>query len=645
MKLRTVRIQNYKSIDDSGEFSIQDLTCLAGKNESGKTALLQALRRLNPVESSEREFSEFEFPRSRMPDYDPAKLPPVVTTTWELSDAEVAAVEATIGAGTLQSRTVTVSKSYGAKSTSWGLQIDEERVIGFLVGQGEELSAAQAERVAKAKTIAELKAMVTQLGDKATINEKKLVEGLTQFREGRPSLAAIDVLNLPNFLYFSTYESMPGRVNVEDLIARADDEDEIDEGERIFLALLQLARTSLDEIKGAQLSEALIGRLEGVSNYITRAIFDYWSQNRHLKVKFDYREGLPGDDPPFNTGHVFSTRVENLRHGVTVGFDERSTGFVWFFSFLVWFSQMEKTYGDNLVILLDEPGLSLHGAAQGDLLRYIKEKLLPTYQVIYSTHSPFMIDAGDLLSVRTVEDFVTKDDRALGTKVGDKVLSTDADTIFPLRAVLGYDITQTLFVGEHTLLVEGPSDLLYLTWASQELRARGREALDPRWVIAPAGGIDKIGSFIVLFGANKLHVAVLTDFHSGDKAKVRSLRDSEVLRTGHVFSADTFAGASEADVEDILGRDLYVSLVAAAYGLSGADEFAMPKPAEASPLVMREVEEHMRLVPAAVAQFDHYAPAAYLVANWTTLAGTLPNVDLALDRFEEFFKAVNALLL
>ncbi len=57
MKLVSVRVQNYKCIDDSEKFSIRDLTCLAGKNESGKTALLQALRRLNPVEGSERQFN------------------------------------------------------------------------------------------------------------------------------------------------------------------------------------------------------------------------------------------------------------------------------------------------------------------------------------------------------------------------------------------------------------------------------------------------------------------------------------------------------------------------------------------------------------------------------------------------------------
>jgi predicted ATP-dependent endonuclease of OLD family len=235
-------------------------------------------------------------------------------------------------------------------------------------------------------------------------------------------------------------------------------------------------------------------------------------------------------------------------------------------SFLVWFSQLKDVYGERLFVLLDEPGLSLHGKAQGDLLRYMNDKLRPSYQVMYSTHSPFMVDPDNLLSVRTIED-VLKDDEPLGTKVGDRVLSTDADTIFPLQAALGYDITQTLFVGKHTLLVEGPSDLLYIKWFSRELRSAKREHLDPRWVISVAGGIDKVGSFVTLFGGRHVHAAVLTDMAHGQKRKVRDLRETLLLQRGHVFSADTFANQSEADIEDLIGRSTYVALVNKAYAL------------------------------------------------------------------------------
>ncbi|MDE0695574.1 MAG: AAA family ATPase, partial [Boseongicola sp.] len=134
-----------------------------------------------------------------------------------------------------------------------------------------------------------------------------------------------------------------------------------------------------------------------------------------------------------------------------------------------------------MVLLLDEPGLSLHGKAQADLLRFFEERLAPHHQIIYSTHSPFMVPAAAFDRVRIVEDKV--DDRRnrrmpLGTKVREDVLELDPDTLFPLQGALGYEITQSLFVGKHTLLVEGPSDVLYLQALSAALRTRHRVSLD-----------------------------------------------------------------------------------------------------------------------------------------------------------------------
>jgi len=128
-----------------------------------------------------------------------------------------------------------------------------------------------------------------------------------------------------------------------------------------------------------------------------------------------------------------------------------------------------------------------------------------------------MIDAANLHRARTVEDIYIPatdsdplaSDRDLGTKVGDQVLSSDKETLFPLRACLGYDVTQTLFVGEHSLLVEGPSDYLYLRWFSELLRQTDRTSLDSRWTITPCGGLDKIASFVALFGAQDLDLVAL----------------------------------------------------------------------------------------------------------------------------------------
>ena len=591
MKLVSARVQNYKCIDDSGEFSIAGLTCLAGKNESGKTALLQALRRLNPVEETEEQFDPLtEYPRRRQNQPQRGGPKEVLTTKWEMSQDDIKAVEPIVGPSAIQNPMVIINKGYD-NLTDWVFDFGEL----FL---NEDTS------------------------DAVRIELEK---------------------RLPRFLYFPTYGTLPGRVSVEQIADKVDAKTSQNDGERLFLALLALAGTNVDELRNADRSEGLIARLEGVSNQLSDEIFQYWTQNRNLEVGFSYHEARPNDPEPFNSGHIFNLRVRNNTHRVSIGFDERSTGFVWFFSFLVWFSQMEQIYGDRLVILLDEPGLSLHGKAQGDLLQYIKEKLLPKYQVIYTTHSPFMIDTEAILSVRTVEDVVTKDGVSMGTKVGDQVLSADADTIFPLRAALGYDITQSLFIGEHSLLVEGPSDLMFLRWASKQLITRGRTGLDDRWTITPVGGIDKLGSFVALFAGNELHVAVLTDFHSGDKRKVRDLKESEILSSGHVFTADSFANQIEADIEDILGRDLYVKIVNRCYELKEKKRVPKVRPDNATELVLEEVKQHFRTVATEERGFDHLSPAVYLFENASEFHNA-KGVDTALDRFEKFFRAVNGLL-
>ncbi len=465
---------------------------------------------------------------------------------------------------------ITIKKGYD-NTQYWNIDIDEKRVVEFLLKSA---NLYEIENLSKAKTIKEL---CEELEKNSTSPEPQssqtelLVKVKSFFPDKSTKRAIIRLLKdkLPKFLYFAEYHKLPGQVAINALMQRKSQK-QLQFSDNIFLALLDLAKTDPEEIQNIAKYEELRAKLEAIENRLSRTIFRYWSQNKHLSVDFTYEMGKPKDEPPFNEGYVFRTRIRNERHRVSVSFDDRSTGFIWFFSFLVWLSQLNKNYGDNLIILLDEPGLSLHGKAQSDLLRYFNDELKPKYQVIYTTHSPFMIDPDNLLSVRTIEDVVI-DDEIKGTKVGDKVLSTDADTIFPLQAALGYDVTQTLFIGKHTLLVEGPSDLLYLKWFSNELKNRGRIYLDSKWIIAPCGGIDKVASFNSLFGGNKLDVAILVDFSEGQKKKVRSLKESILLKKGHVFSAEMYTDQDEADIEDLLGRSFYVTLVNKCYSLGDSN--------------------------------------------------------------------------
>ena len=130
MRLSTARITNYRCIDDSGEFSIGPVTCLVGKNESGKTAILLALERLKPANASRRKYDKLtDYPRKWLSEYEeknPGTEAKVLETKWELSAEDANALKALLGADALRSRTVTVSKSYEQESVSIYLTLINE---------------------------------------------------------------------------------------------------------------------------------------------------------------------------------------------------------------------------------------------------------------------------------------------------------------------------------------------------------------------------------------------------------------------------------------------------------------------------------------------------------------------------------------
>ncbi|UWU91813.1 ATP-dependent endonuclease [Bradyrhizobium sp. CB1015] len=328
-------------------------------------------------------------------------------------------------------------------------------------------------------------------------------------------------------------------------------------------------------------------------------------------------------------------------------FSERSAGFVWFFSFLVKFAQVKED-ATPVVLLLDEPGLTLHGKAQGDLLRYFDEKLAPFHQIVYSTHSPFMVAPDKLTAARVVEDQVElKGTRRvpLGTKVREDVLTRDPDTLFPLQGALGYEITQSLFIGKHTLLVEGASDILYLQALSSALKARKRTGLDPRWTMCPTGGIGNVRAFVSLFGGNKLDIAVLADHTKQDAKKIGELRKSEILRAGNVFTIADFTGKNESDIEDLFEIGLFAEIVNEAYELPTKHRLtatSLEKADTSTVRLVKKAEAAFNVLPEPLPTFDHFTASAWLIRNLAVLDATTPGVEETLDRAEKLFDAVNA---
>jgi energy-coupling factor transporter ATP-binding protein EcfA2 len=611
MRLVKVQVTNFRCVDDSTEFKIGDVTCLVGKNESGKTTILQALERLNPALSVERKYDKLrDYPRRHWADYDTRHAgmeAEVLNTKWELEEKDVTALEQFFGPGCLTSNTVTISKYYESDKSNWVVPLDETTAARNL-----SIEAGTDEQFTK---IDDLRTALAGLEARSELQDRVL-KRIDGFRHKRAHLQAIDALHprWPKFLYFSNYSRMSGDISVDQLM-KDQQEGKVREGARLFVQFLEYAGTTLEELRDATKFEELRAPIEATSNIITDRVFEYWSQNQYLTIEVTVDTGRSGDPPPFNQGTVVRARVRNDLHKVTVPFSDRSAGFVWFFSFLVAFAQVSKKFG-NVIILLDEPGHGLHGKAQGDLLRFIEEKLRPGHQVIYTTHSPFMVPAENLSAVRLVEDRIELKEGSPrpivhGTKVSDDFLSNDADTIFPLQAALGYEITQTLFVGKNTLLVEGPSDILYLQALSAALKKRGRPGLDRRWVISPSGGVDKIWPFVSLFAGKHLNTVVLTDFAQGIKKNIERLKVSKLLANGRIMTATDFVAKPEADTEDLLETELWCSIVNRTYSLTGAQSLTADKftDADGKPLrALAVTEAHFRLLPPGAPAFDHFAP-------------------------------------
>lgn len=654
MKLFKVRVQNYRSVEDSEEFEVGDLTCLVGKNEAGKTALLSAIRGLKP--SQPFEFDEtIDYPRrfsTKFDDRHPDGTAEVIRTWWRLETSDIEAVERRFGAGVLKGDTF--QSAFGFRYEDdirlWTIDIDQSRALENLMSKYA-LDATERNILHGVSDGLSADRALTGVTER-TSKQDALLQDIKKCKDSSFTKGVIGLLAVrqPKFFFTSHFERMSGMVSIEKLQLDKQSEN-VSVGDKIFLDFLEYAGTTLEELRDVDRRETLKAKCEAASNEITDEIFQFWSQNNALEVVIDVDTAKSKDPAPFNNGMVADIRIRNTNHKATLPLSERSAGFVWFFSFLAQFKQLKKIPGNgNAIILLDEPGLTLHGKAQGDLLRYIVDRLLPDHQVIFTTHSPFMVPMDRLSDVRIVEDVIIeqmgKRPEVKGTKVRSDVLEVNNDTLFPLQGALGYEVTQSLFIGANTWLVEGPSDILYLQVLSQALTKRGREGLNPKWTICPSGGIDKIAPFVRLFGGNRINIAVLSDIANGDKTKIEHLRKADILKAGHFYTCADFTEQLEADVEDLFEIDFFVTMLNGAFKPPKAHLVTVEKLKNASTTsrIVKKAEALFKLMPTEVAEFGHFGAARWLLENPSVLDADTLASNATLDRFERVFKVFNKLL-
>lgn len=653
MKLREYTVREFRSIWDSGTIKVDgQTTCLVGKNEAGKTTLLTALYRTNPIIAADAVFDEtYDYPKREVEDYrfavengdrDEAV---VVECLYELDTDDAEAVTSVFGPKVLKGKTFTRKTYYGKANSKFSLVADESAARKHLAGNPalpDDLKttltgAADWETFAAALDAAEATEAVKAL--------KALVAKVREKGLGSYIFNSLIWPRAPKFLYFDEYYQMEGQANLNALIQREDTKT-LEDSDYPLLGLINLARLDHRKLVETKNTTELKNKLEGAGNHLTNRIVKYWSQNRHIQMRFDVRDAKPEDPEGMRQGINVWGEVYDTVHWAHTPLRTRSRGFVWFFSFLAWYEDI-KRQKQNVILLLDEPGLSLHGRAQADLLTYFEAEL-SAHQLIYTTHSPFMIDPAKFERVRIVQDLgidakepLPKDED--GTKVLTNVFDATDDSLFPLQGALGYEIQQTLFIGPNSLVVEGPADMLFLRAVSAELEREGRTGLSEEWVITPVGGSGKVPAFVSLLSTQKgMNVATLLDIQNSDRAQIEDLYKKKLLKKKQVATYADFAGTNEADVEDMFDRDFYVSLVNAEFAKELKKPIGIASLNAKEPRTLRAIEAFIADNPFKSGAFGHYRPARYFSENAGALWSKVS--DATKDRFEAAFRHLNALL-
>jgi len=651
MKLKKVTIHKYKSIETEQSFNVEDdITILVGMNESGKTSILETLAKSNYFQKDDTfTFNPtHDYPRKEKKKLDKSGDDPyAITCEYIVPNELLSKIESELGKGVFNRQTINHSIKFSNKKSFANVKADIQKFVEAKTSELGISSKTLNDKLVQVKNGKDLEAIIAEYTDekftKSLESLKKYFENKWKW-EGDPiseyvARVYIDP-ELPKFLYYDEYYALPSRISIENLQNEKLEEEEM----KTAKALFELADINVDEIIDSNDYEDFKAELEATQATITNELFKYWETNKNLEIVFDIdkveKESSRTVRNPYSGAqetvtdikvveHVLDIRVKNRRTGVSLPLKNRSKGFNWFFSFLVWFKKIQEDDASNYILLLDEPGLNLHASAQDNLLKFLKD-LSADYQILYTTHSPFMIESDTLNKVRTVLETES------GSVISESIQEKDPNTLFPLQAALGYDIAQNLFVSKHNLLVEGASDLLYIQVMSSTLLSLGRVGLDSKITVVPTGGLDKVSTFISLLRGSNLNIVCLLDTFKDAKGKAKlddmieqKIIGQKKIRFFHEFLTDY----STADIEDLFSKEDYLKIYNEAFPdkqikLSELNDKIKP--------ILIQISQHHDLTNG----FNHYRPANKLAGKGVD--GKLFSKE-TLDNFERVFVEINKL--
>ena len=494
MRLRKFRVRAYRCIHDSGEITVGDLAAFVGRNESGKTTILQALTLLNKDEQiseldlcdemseelkdemrlaegefelnmEERNLLKEKFPM--LPDLRKIKLYRTNQKSqvqYEFEDIELSDSEDS-GLNSWQNFTKQIIGFLDTIPNHLRIQIDTKFFEGPSPKNQELFDRGMAEFSNQFHVIAIQEPKVIEEWEKIYENPENQFSNLLSGESQKTALQNFIAAELhPRFVYFSDYKKIYGNINLNEYLREEKGErkdsieyiEEFDKAETVrnLFYLAELNMKELDEVKESP--SKCIKLLNAASNRLTSKLNPAWKGD---PIHVDLR---------YNPGNIMSVVISDVHKDGTITntglLNRRAEGFKWTFSFIVNFAaETQRAELKEAILLLDEPARNLHPTQQMGISDLLKN-LAGSNQVLYATHSPFMIfdyTPGNLLVVEL-------DKRKHLSRIFYDYWNADDKTLTPILYGLSRGQVESIVdreIGTNSrpiIIVETMSDSMYL---------------------------------------------------------------------------------------------------------------------------------------------------------------------------------------
>jgi hypothetical protein len=301
--------------------------------------------------------------------------------------------------------------------------------------------------------------------------------------------------------------------------------------------------------------------LQSAGTKLTKEFRNWWKQG-------NYRFRLEAD------GDHCRIWVSDEKRPEEIELESRSTGLQWFLSFFLVFLVESSDAHAGAILLLDEPGLSLHPLAQKDLSTFF-DGLSESNQIIYTTHSPFMVDSDRLDRVRAV--FVDSTGAtAVSTDLrAGKGGSAEGKSVYAVHAALGLSVSDALLQGCISVIVEGQSDQHYATAMKTVLTARGEIKPQREVLFLPGGGAKGTVALVpIISGKDEEPPYVILDSDEQGLVFAKKLSSGPIYAGASgkkILKVGDFVSVDRAEMEDLLPHAMFIE-VASRVLLRGADD-------------------------------------------------------------------------